>query len=608
MTKFCFSLSRFPIKYQILIGFIPVFIILLILAVNSLRYFSKADAALVKLTVMQREAMAFGDIKKDLISLQRNVMVYSYIGYSGVLKKISFTQNILEENFKKIDFYAKESEQIKTVFSGMYENYTHYNKHFKQAINEKDKLAKLYANQLESISTITQSHFNNIQLSIKQNKNYKLLYFIEKINLDLFIVKNNLYSFEHKPDSKLIIDNRKRFKRIHTYLLDIANQSKDKALQADIEQFLNDIQTYNAINKSIIRTSQSYTRLVNVVMAGKSSEIQSLIEALNILLYNETNILKNKVKKDVARSRFHFIILLVIALIIGLLTPFFVARSIANPVMQMANILQTLSKGNIDMEIPALNRKDEVGEMAKAANAFKITAQELKHQTAELEEFAYRTSHDLRSPLVSSITLLGIVKKSIRKQAYERVESSVDLVTESLIKLETLVKDILDLTKTKNAVEQEKPFNIAAAIDNSLNKISHMSGFERLSINKTINVDSDIFIKVSRITLIIENLLSNAVKYQDPKTPNPYIHIDCYIHEGQLILSIEDNGLGIPKAYQDQLFSMFKRFHPKVSFGSGLGLYMLKKSADVLQGNIHFVDTGNGAKFVLSIPYSQPHL
>jgi len=47
---------------------------------------------------------------------------------------------------------------------------------------------------------------------------------------------------------------------------------------------------------------------------------------------------------------------------------------------------------------------------------------------------------------------------------------------------------------------------------------------------------------------------------------------------------------------------MFKRFHPKVSFGSGLGMYMMRKSADVLEGTINYEDTGNGSKFSVRIP------
>ena len=53
------------------------------------------------------------------------------------------------------------------------------------------------------------------------------------------------------------------------------------------------------------------------------------------------------------------------------------------------------------------------------------------------------------------------------------------------------------------------------------------------------------------------------------------------------------------------MFTMFKRFHPRVSFGSGLGLYMMKKSADVIKADIVYEDTGHGSKFKLVIPHNK---
>ncbi len=597
------TLSNFPIKFQILFGFLPMLFVLLLLAVNSLNYFSQSEKTVDMLSEIQQETIIFGNIKKDLIALQRNVLVYSYIGYSGVLKKIGFLQSNLEENFNRIDIASKHTKEIAPVFSMMFENYTSYSSHFKRAVREKQKVTQLYQKQLDPTYNELNDLLLTIQKHVEVNKDYKLLYFLEKNHLDVISIKENLYKFDHKPDSKLIIDNRKHFKRLQVYLLDIKNRNSDITLQELITRFLQELDSLEDISKEIIQTSQSYTRLVNIVMAGKSSEIQNLINQLNDLLDKETEILNQEITDETNQSRIFFIGLLITAIIIGIALPFIVANSIATPVSNMATILQNLSKGNIDLTIPAQNRQDEVGEMAKAANAFKITAQDLEHQTAELEEFAYRTSHDLRSPLISSITLLSLIKKSLKRQAYNRVEENVDLVSQTLSQLEKLVRDILDLMKTKNEEEDEKPFNIAIAIDESLHKISHMVHFERLIIQKNIDFDSLIMTKSNRMNLIIENLLSNAVKYQDTQKASSFIKIDCYHKNNRLFLSVEDNGLGIPKQYQDQLFTMFKRFHPKASFGSGLGLYMLQKSAKVLRGEVHYTDISTGSRFTLDIPY-----
>lgn len=226
----------------------------------------------------------------------------------------------------------------------------------------------------------------------------------------------------------------------------------------------------------------------------------------------------------------------------------------------------------------------------------------LEESNKELEEFAYRTSHDLRSPLVSSIQLISLAEKAIADGNYERATQSILHTQTSLVKLEALVRDILELTKTKNASEELQCVNIDEIVGGAIEKIAYMDNFSRITINKNMHLSEPVWLKKGRIVMIVENLLSNAVKYQDLQESAPYINITACQQDSTLVLSVEDNGLGIPEHQQDKLFSMFKRFHSQVSFGSGLGLYMVKKSAEVLGGRIEFEAWDKGSIFRLIVP------
>lgn len=242
---------------------------------------------------------------------------------------------------------------------------------------------------------------------------------------------------------------------------------------------------------------------------------------------------------------------------------------------------------------------------ARAEIVERLVAQkthDLQQVNAELEEFAYRTSHDLRSPLLSSIGLLQVVEELMKDKDYERVLKSVGLVSNSLTKLEALVQDILALTHTKGASEKVQDTDIDALVDEALGKFDHMENFDRLTFHRDTHFTGPVKALKSRVTLVIENLISNAIKYQDPDEKDPYIKILIYKQGKTVIFEIEDNGLGIPVQKQEKLFEMFQRFHPKVSFGSGLGLYMMKKSADVLGAQIIFEDTEDGSRFKFILP------
>ena len=79
------------------------------------------------------------------------------------------------------------------------------------------------------------------------------------------------------------------------------------------------------------------------------------------------------------------------------------------------------------------------------------------------------------------------------------------------------------------------------------------------------------------------------------------------IKENQYHISVRDNGIGISKKHQSEVFSMFKRFHPKVSFGSGLGLYLVKKNMKAMDGEVHCKALEDGTNFSLSFPYQKSH-
>ena len=132
-----------------------------------------------------------------------------------------------------------------------------------------------------------------------------------------------------------------------------------------------------------------------------------------------------------------------------------------------------------------------------------------------------------------------------------------------------------------------------------------MANFVSLDVQTSFSEDVKLQSHKSRLQLIIENLLSNAIKYQDTDKENSYLQASTYIEDDHIVFEVEDNGLGISKDYQHQMFSMFKRFHPKVSFGSGLGLYMMKKSADIINADIVYEDMGHGSKFKLVIPKNE---
>lgn len=225
----------------------------------------------------------------------------------------------------------------------------------------------------------------------------------------------------------------------------------------------------------------------------------------------------------------------------------------------------------------------------------------LRKSNEELEHFTYRTSHDLRSPLVSSLRILDFIEEDLPKENTQ-LSDGVGLVKDSLMRLENLVTDILEITKTKNMEEEYQLIDIQELIIQACDKFSHMDGYHQISFETQLDFTGKLYSQRSRVMLIVENLISNAIKYHDPSKVPSFIKISTANEAGRFVVEIEDNGIGFPEEKQRNLFKMFQRFHPRISFGSGLGLYMIQKAVDVIGGDIIFTDTGNGSLFKVSLP------
>jgi signal transduction histidine kinase len=107
-----------------------------------------------------------------------------------------------------------------------------------------------------------------------------------------------------------------------------------------------------------------------------------------------------------------------------------------------------------------------------------------------------------------------------------------------------------------------------------------------------------------RLGIILNNLISNAVKYQNHQEPQPWVKVNAKVTAEQAVILISDNGIGIKPEYMDRMFKLFFRASLQ-SYGSGLGLYIVKNTVEKLGGTIELAsEYGKGSTFTVVIPNS----
>lgn len=217
----------------------------------------------------------------------------------------------------------------------------------------------------------------------------------------------------------------------------------------------------------------------------------------------------------------------------------------------------------------------------------------------ELDQFVYRASHDLRSPLVSIMGLINLIRM---ENPSEKVLEYLSMVDRSIYKLDSFIREIVNHSKNSRQEIDLELIDPKQEIDAAMAELNYL--LEGRNINVEVDVNST-FPWVSdrfRSQIVLKNLISNALKYQRKSAVNRLVKIRVDIKADQSQIIVEDNGIGIPSEFQDDVFKMFFRATNQ-SFGAGIGLYIVKEALNRIEGSIELESTlSEGSRFTAVIP------
>jgi len=248
------------------------------------------------------------------------------------------------------------------------------------------------------------------------------------------------------------------------------------------------------------------------------------------------------------------------------------------------------SEGNIDGKLF----------IAKDISKMKKTTEQLKRKNEELNTFIYRVSHDIKGPLASIIGLLNLAKDE--SEDLSSLKDYFRLIETSASRLDKVIGDFLEIGKLTQSQIRSSAVDLKEFIQEILDSLKYAENFK--SIKLKINLPQHHVFRTKRILLkaVMQNLIENAIKYSRKDNDRPQVEITIKESEGKLIISVTDNGIGIPKNMQEHVFKMFYKGEHANS-GSGLGLYIVKMSLESLKGTIRVQSEPNiGSVFTVEIP------
>jgi signal transduction histidine kinase len=237
-------------------------------------------------------------------------------------------------------------------------------------------------------------------------------------------------------------------------------------------------------------------------------------------------------------------------------------------------------------------------DLYKANNQLNRLNRNLVNQNQQLEDFAHITSHNLRAPIAN---LKALMQMYVTTGLPNEQELYLGMLQEVIHKIDETLNDLVDVVQIrKNDDIEREPLYFAERLQSVKDVL--LVDIEVSGIQLTTNFDKAPVLEFPRVYLdsILQNLITNAIRYRTLERI-PSLHLRTWKENGRIVLTAEDNGVGIDmERFGSKLFGFRKTFH-KNKDAKGIGLFITKTQVEAMGGSIRAESTpGRGTKFIIT--------
>lgn len=240
----------------------------------------------------------------------------------------------------------------------------------------------------------------------------------------------------------------------------------------------------------------------------------------------------------------------------------------------------------------------DVSMREEAENSLRRYSEELARSNADLEQFAYVASHDLKAPLRGILNLTEWIEENIKETADDETSGYLRMLKSRVTRLESLLAGLLEYARVGEGVKELLPVNLNKLVG----QVVELLDGEALGFQFEYDLPSIEGVP-TEISQIFHNLIGNAIKHNMDRPGRIRIHVQE--EKGSNIFRIEDDGIGVPSELWDKVFEMFQTLKPRDQVeGSGMGLAIVKKLITRRGGDIWLEQpsTGTGLIVCFSLP------
>ncbi len=228
---------------------------------------------------------------------------------------------------------------------------------------------------------------------------------------------------------------------------------------------------------------------------------------------------------------------------------------------------------------------------------------ELEAKNAEMEQFTYTVSHDLRSPLITIKGFAGMLLADIQAGHYDRLEKDLLRIINAAGKMDALLHDLLELSRIGRLLNAFSRFSMSQL---AMEVAELLTGrLQEGHINLMIDPNMPtVWADEARIREVLQNLVENASKFTGNQD-QPIIEVGYIPGDEEWTFFVRDNGIGIESRFHDSIFGLFNKLNPNCE-GTGIGLSLVRRIIEFHNGRIWVESSGlgTGSTFYFTLPRS----
>ena len=228
--------------------------------------------------------------------------------------------------------------------------------------------------------------------------------------------------------------------------------------------------------------------------------------------------------------------------------------------------------------------------------------EELARSNAELEQFAYVSSHDLQEPLRMISSYLQLLQRKYQGNLDDKADKYIHFAVDGAFRMQNLINDLLEFSRVTTRAREPEPTDCEFVLNQVLSNLELYIKENKATVSH--EPLPEVIADYTQMAQVFQNLIINGIKFHSKEAPK--IHISAEKKANEWIFSVQDNGIGIDPQYSEKIFEVFKRLHKKEEYpGTGIGLAICKKIVERHGGHIWVEsELGKGSTFYFTLPIS----